>query len=104
MTASTTRLGPAAVYLLQLARGTTNRPLRPLLAGTSYQERFDLEYPVEVLEPLMFISAPDQRAVRPAPSPLDGHHRNSFAARSGTRPATSAACSSRSPPVTPRRF
>jgi protein ImuB len=49
------RLGPAAVYLLQLARGTTDRPLRPILSGTSYEERFELEYPVELLEPLLFI-------------------------------------------------
>lgn len=51
------RLGPAAVYLQQLARGTVNRPLRPLVDGTSYEERFELEYPVELLEPLMFILA-----------------------------------------------
>ena len=49
------RLGAAAVYLLQLARGTADRPLRPILDGTSYEERFELEYPVELLEPLLFI-------------------------------------------------
>jgi protein ImuB len=51
------RLGAAAVHLLQLARGSVNRPLKPILHGTSYEERFELEYPVELLEPLLFILA-----------------------------------------------
>jgi protein ImuB len=51
------RLGAAAVYLQQLARGTANRPLNPVAAGTSYRERFELEYPVELMEPLSFILA-----------------------------------------------
>ena len=49
------RLGPAALHLLQLSRGTTERPLRPIYDGTSYEEKFELEYPVEFLEPLLFV-------------------------------------------------
>ena len=31
--------------------------MKPVLAGTNYEERFELEYPVELLEPLLFILA-----------------------------------------------
>ena len=49
------RLGPAALHLLQLSRGTTERPLRPICDSAVYEEKFELEYPVEFLEPLLFI-------------------------------------------------
>jgi len=64
------RLGPAAVHLLQLARGTTDRPLRPILDGTSYTETFELEYAVDLLEPLLFILA---RLVNELCARLDRH-------------------------------
>lgn len=51
------RLGAAAVYLQQLARGTANRPLRPLAETTKYEASFELEYPIELLEPLLFVAA-----------------------------------------------
>jgi protein ImuB len=49
------RLGSAAAYLQQLARGTFDRPLRPALLGVNYTERFELEQEVSLLEPLLFI-------------------------------------------------
>lgn len=49
------RLGPAASYLQQLARGTVDRPLKPAPLGTSYEDRFELEHEVSLLEPLLFI-------------------------------------------------
>ncbi len=49
------RLGPAATYLQQLARGTAERPLKPAPLGTSYEDRFELEHEISLLEPLLFI-------------------------------------------------
>lgn len=49
------RLGPAAGYLQLLARGTADRPLKPAVFGTNYEERFELEQEVSLLEPLLFI-------------------------------------------------
>lgn len=49
------RLGPAAAYLQQLARGAADRPLKPAPLGINYEERFELEHEVALLEPLLFI-------------------------------------------------
>ena len=49
------RLGPAAAYLQQLARGTADRTLRAAPSGTSYEDRFELEHELSLLEPLLFI-------------------------------------------------
>lgn len=49
------RLGPAAAYLQQLARGAADRPLKPAPLGISYEDRFELEHEVSLLEPLLFI-------------------------------------------------
>ena len=51
------RLGSAASYLQQLARGGADRPLRPAPLGVSYEERFELEHELTLLEPLLFILA-----------------------------------------------
>lgn len=51
------RLGPAGVFLQKLARGAADRPLRPAPSGISYEERFELEHEVVLLEPLLFIIA-----------------------------------------------
>ncbi len=51
----TARLGPAAAYLQQLARGAIERPLKPATLGVSYEDRFELEHEVSLLEPLLFI-------------------------------------------------
>ena len=49
------RLGPAGVHLRKLACGTVQRPLRLPAPPTSYEERIDLEYPIALLEPLLFL-------------------------------------------------
>ena len=64
------RLGPAAVYLQQLSRGAANRPLRTHADAARYEDRFELEYPVELLEPLLFIVA---RLVNDVCGRLDQH-------------------------------
>jgi protein ImuB len=51
----TERLGPAASYLQQLARGAVHRPLKPAPLGISYEDRFELEHELSLLEPLLFI-------------------------------------------------
>lgn len=49
------RLGAAGVYLRKLACGTIQRPLRVTAAETSYEEQMELEHPLELLEPLLFL-------------------------------------------------
>ncbi len=49
------RLGPAASYLQQLARGSVHRPLKPAPLGISYEDRYELEHELSLLEPLLFI-------------------------------------------------
>jgi protein ImuB len=49
------RLGPAGIYLRNLACGTIQRPLRTAKPGTSYEERMPLEHPLHLLEPLLFL-------------------------------------------------
>lgn len=49
------RLGPAGVYLRNLACGTIERPLRVEALETSYQEHMQLEHALELLEPLLFL-------------------------------------------------
>jgi protein ImuB len=51
------RLGQAGVFLQKLARGAADRPLRPLPSVTGYEERFELEHELVLLEPLLFILA-----------------------------------------------
>jgi protein ImuB len=49
------RLGDEGVYLQSLARGEGRRQLRPLEDALRFEEAMELEYPVELLEPLSFI-------------------------------------------------
>jgi protein ImuB len=49
------RLGEEGVRLQKLARGESSRPLRPVEAPPRFEEAMDLEYPVDLLEPLMFV-------------------------------------------------
>ncbi len=49
------RLGKAGVYLHQLSLGIVDRPLRLAPPPTVYQERLALEYPLDLLEPLLFL-------------------------------------------------
>ncbi len=51
------RLGEEGVRLQQLARGEHERPLVPLEAAVRFEEELELEYPVELLEPLLFVLA-----------------------------------------------
>jgi protein ImuB len=49
------RLGEEGVRLQKLARGESSRPLRPVEAPPHFEETMELEYPVDLLEPLMFV-------------------------------------------------
>ncbi len=49
------RLGAPGVYLRNLACGTVERPLRVPASLTSYEERRELEHPLHLLEPLLFL-------------------------------------------------
>ncbi len=49
------RLGSAGIYLRNLACGAIDRPLRLPAATTNYEERMELEHPVQLLEPLLFL-------------------------------------------------
>jgi protein ImuB len=49
------RLGTDAARLWRLARGEVIRPLRVEAEGTNYSEKLDLEHPVALLEPLLFL-------------------------------------------------
>lgn len=51
------RLGQAGLRLLAIARGEVHRPILPQAAAVSYEERFALEHPVDLLEPLLFLIA-----------------------------------------------
>jgi protein ImuB len=49
------RLGQAGIYLRNLACGTINRPLRIFAVQTNYESRMELEHPIHLLEPLLFL-------------------------------------------------
>lgn len=49
------RLGPPGVYLRSLACGIIDRPLRILPPATNYETRIELEHPLHLLEPLLFL-------------------------------------------------
>jgi len=49
------RLGEEGVRLQKLARGKSSRPLRPVIAPPRFEESMELEYPVDLLEPLLFV-------------------------------------------------
>jgi protein ImuB len=51
------RLGPEGVRLQTLARGECERPLVPLEDPLEFREEMELDYPVELLEPLSFVLA-----------------------------------------------
>ena len=51
------RLGPEGLRLQKLARGALQRPLVPFEAPPRFEEELELEYPVELLEPLSFLLA-----------------------------------------------
>ncbi len=53
--AVTERLGQEGLRLQRLARGTTTRDLVPCEPALHFEESMELEYPVELLEPLAFV-------------------------------------------------
>ena len=52
------RLGVEAVRLQRLARGESARPLHIETPDNIYEEHVELDHPVELLEPLLFVLAP----------------------------------------------
>jgi len=51
------RLGPEGLRLHQLARGAGDRPLVPVEEPIHFAEQAELEFPVDLLEPLLFVLA-----------------------------------------------
>jgi protein ImuB len=51
------RLGPEGTYLQHLAQGRAGRQLRPIEDPLLFEEEFELDDPVELLEPLSFLLA-----------------------------------------------
>ncbi len=51
------RLGDEGLRLHQLARGAGDRPLVPVEDPLHFEEEAELDYPLELLEPLMFVLA-----------------------------------------------
>ena len=51
------RLGPEGLRLRELARGEAERKLVPLDPPPGFEDEIELEYPVELLEPLAFLLA-----------------------------------------------
>lgn len=49
------RLGQPGIHLRNLARGAVDRPLRLLAPATNYEERLELDHPLHLLEPLLFL-------------------------------------------------
>jgi len=53
----TARLGDRGLWLQRLARGAFERPLRPRIPAAVYEESADLEHPIKLREPLLFLIA-----------------------------------------------
>ena len=51
------RFGEAGVYLQRLAKGAIQRPLRAFQPDVTYDDRTELDHPVDLLEPLLFLIA-----------------------------------------------
>ena len=51
------RFGPAGVSLLRLARGAVDRPLKIFQPEITYNDRIQLDHPISLLEPLLFLIA-----------------------------------------------
>jgi len=51
------RLGPEGLRLRELARGEADRKLLPLVDALNFEDEIELDYPVELLEPLAFLLA-----------------------------------------------
>jgi protein ImuB len=51
------RLGERGLFLQRLARGALERPLRPLILAARYEESAELDHPIKLREPLLFLIA-----------------------------------------------
>jgi len=51
------RLGDRGLWLQRLARGAFERPLRPQLPAAVYEESAELDHPIKLREPLLFLIA-----------------------------------------------
>jgi protein ImuB len=51
------RFGSAGVFLLRLARGAVDRPLKIFQPEITYNDRIPLDHPISLLEPLLFLIA-----------------------------------------------
>jgi protein ImuB len=51
------RLGDRGLWLQRLARGAVERPLRPRIAAAVYEESAELDHPIKLREPLLFLIA-----------------------------------------------
>jgi protein ImuB len=51
------RFGSTGVYLQRLARNAIHRPLKISQPETTYEDRIELDHPVSLLEPLLFLIA-----------------------------------------------
>ena len=49
------RLGPEGLHLRELARGEFERKLLALVDPLRFEDEFELDYPIELLEPLVFV-------------------------------------------------
>ena len=49
------RLGERGLWFQRLARGTIDRPLKPKISTATYEESIELDHPLELLEPLLFL-------------------------------------------------
>jgi protein ImuB len=55
--ALSSRLGARGLWLQRLARGILERPLRPQLPAEIYEESAELDHPIKLREPLLFLIA-----------------------------------------------
>src|ERR1039458_2005236 len=51
------RLGPEGLHLREMARGEAERNLVPLAEPLCFEDELELDYPVDLLEPLAFVLA-----------------------------------------------
>ena len=72
------RLGPAGIAHQRLARGLDPRPLIPDPGVRRFVESFELEWPIELLEPLSFVFA---RLLEPLAAALEAADRGGVALR-----------------------
>ncbi len=72
------RLGPAGIAHQRLARGIDPRPLIPDPGVRRFVESFELEWPIDLLEPLSFVFA---RLLEPLAAALEAADRGGVALR-----------------------